>query len=547
MKTTLSLTLLATLLSAAPAPSQSKAEEAKAVREFYKKFRATRRRTPSIGERLAALKLLAGHDSVAIAQALVKAFDTLDKEIEAIEDERAEISAELRDLVKGKETDTKLVLEKSKFERYNRLSALSKAARARVDGLRQVQAEVGNGILELKQYKSLSWLMKNVLSDKRLSLLLKLTVASSAGAFDVAMLGDIQAALKRARRSTDLVALLQGIGKLGKDGRGLGPAVQKLLSHKDMVVRERAAIALAAIRYYEAIPAIIDLIEKTRGEQQKRIAAGLENMTAQQLGTSVASWRGWYEKEGKALIAKGELDKVGGKMFRSRAKPRSEGRYYMGIPQDGQAIVYVIDSSGSMKQPVKWSFRPEPGAGGTSSGRRVGADGEGHSMTRLEACKMELIKALERLDRSKTFDIIWYSDLPYRWRDTMQRAIPARIQEAQAWIRKLQPNRSTNIHDAMKMAFEFAKGRGIRDKSYSKDIGLDTIFLLSDGSPTTPDGKPDDPEKVIQAVRRWNPLKRVTVNTIGIGNALNAPFLSRLASENNGQFSHYTDSGKRKR
>ena len=83
------------------------------------------------------------------------------------------------------------------------------------------------------------------------------------------------------------------------------------------------------------------------------------------------------------------------------------------------------------------------------------------------------------------------------------------------------------------VSFRFA-GRGAHDKYY--DLGVDTIFLLTDGTPTTTDGKQDSTEKIIKAVERWNPYRRVVVHTIGIGEKINRPFLERLAADNGGRF-----------
>ena len=204
----------------------------------------------------------------------------------------------------------------------------------------------------------------------------------------------------------------------------------------------------------------------------------------------------------------------------------------------------LIDSSGSMKQPVKWGKREKPGAGakgGTSAGKRddaKGKEGEGFATTRLEACKMELIKALERLDRSKTFNIVWYSDLPHLWSEKMQKAVPPRIRKAQAWIRKLKPMSSTNIHDSMQMAFGFAKGGGSKGKAFGTEVGVDTIFLLSDGAPT--DGSFDsaklmDPEIILEAVRQWNKDINLKIHTVAVDITDNY-FLRTLATEHGGQW-----------
>ena len=64
----------------------------------------------------------------------------------------------------------------------------------------------------------------------------------------------------------------------------------------------------------------------------------------------------------------------------------------------------------------------------------------------------------------------------------------------------------------------------------------DAIFLVSDGSPTTPKGEVEDPERTLQAVREWNAAKRVAIHCIGIGARHNSSFLKQLAEENGGQY-----------
>ena len=75
---------------------------------------------------------------------------------------------------------------------------------------------------------------------------------------------------------------------------------------------------------------------------------------------------------------------------------------------------------------------------------------------------------------------------------------------------------------------------GANDRNY--DLGADTVFLLTDGSPTKPDGSLDSTEKILVACREWNRLKRVTIHCIGIGKAHNGGFMSALARENGGQY-----------
>ena len=157
-------------------------------------------------------------------------------------------------------------------------------------------------------------------------------------------------------------------------------------------------------------------------------------------------------------------------------------------------------------------------------------------LTRIEACKAELVRALGRLQPRQKFAVIWYNDQPHWWQTKMLEATKDNVEAAQAFVRTLKHASSTNIHDSLEQGFTLV-GRGARDKYYG--MNLDTIFLLTDGSPTKPDGKPDSTDKILEGVRAWNPVKRVTIHTIGIGNGLNEGFLRTLAEDNGGEFKKF--------
>jgi hypothetical protein len=318
------------------------------------------------------------------------------------------------------------------------------------------------------------------------------------------------------------------------------------------MVREHAALALSTICDPQAITPMIDLLASSYGQTKKRVAAALEALTRQQHGTSESTWRRWFAAEGAPYLA-GKVE-LGGGTPSSRNKT-NEKNYYFGIPQDGKSIVYVIDSSGSMKAEINLrlpqSEPPEdaPKGGGTVAklDKKPGADSDKpRKTTRLEACKDELIRALGRLKPTTMFNVIWYSDQPHQLKPEMLPATPQAIKAAQDWVRKLEPNQSTNIHDSMRMAFELtgqlptkAKSGPITGAKQKRAAAPDTIFLLSDGSPTLPTGKLDSTEKIINAVRNWNALKSVVVHCIGIGEGINESFMRKLATENGGEFKRY--------
>jgi hypothetical protein len=250
---------------------------------------------------------------------------------------------------------------------------------------------------------------------------------------------------------------------------------------------------------------------------RQRVVAAVEVLTGEEFGDNIGAWKSWWQQEAPAFV-KG--DRELGKGIPSNRKATNEF-YYFGIPQDqSDSILYVIDCSGSMKKMVTM----ESGAAA------------GQETSRLEACKAELIRALGLLRPTQKFAILWYNDLPHWWEQEMQPATKKAIERAQEHVSKFRPASSTNIHDSLEQAFTLV-GRGGRDNAY--EVLIDTIFLLTDGSPTTPDGKLDSTEKILVGVRSWNALKRVTIHCIAIGKDLNEKFLRDLASENGGEFKQY--------
>ena len=516
MLSLLGVVLFAVPLAAAP---QDFASEAKAVQAFKKAIRTSPKQHRTAEQRLEALVAIEGYDSPKVVEALVKAHAEIEEEILVISAERAEFLAEMAKLRRGQEFSQKPTYPRPVLERIKDVKKELDSRRKKIDELRGLYSAVRERISATRDKPAVQWLVKNVLGSKKHSLLLKLTVSKLAGELSEDVITDLERVFAKARKPAQIVALLEGITYAGVNAKSIAPKIIKLLDHKEVAVREKAALALAKIAVPEAIEPMIDLLEREEGRTQNTIAAALEMLTQQKHGVLVDSWRRWYADEKEKLLA-GDAP-LGGGMFERRSSTKDMG-YYFDIAMDGKSIMYIIDSSGSMTAEIELVIKE--------------SDGTPKKQSRLEACKAELIGALGRLEEEAEFNIIWYNDLPYLFSEEMLPANKQKIGAGQDWVRKLVANSTTNIYDSLKMAFEVA-GQGSKDKYYS--VGLDTIFLLTDGSPTTSDNKADSTEKIIEAVREWNALKRITIHCIGIGKNINTAFLQQLAKENNGEFRQY--------
>jgi hypothetical protein len=497
-------------------------DESKLLPAFQKLFRAKKDKPVAVADQLAGLGTLRGLDSPAVAEALVAAWLVVDADVGSADAARDAASAEMARIVKGQETSSNRTFPQEQFKRFHELKELVPKLRADGDTLRDLQQRVGNRIAELRRKDSLLFLLAKVLPGKKQPLPLRLAAARAIGGGAAAVLPEVAAALERAREPEEQLALIDALGIAGKDAQAHATPVIALLQAKDEAVRERAALALAKIAVPEAVGPMLQLLAAAEGQTKLRIAAALEVLTGQQFGSNVGAWQSWWQAEGAAV--RGGQQPLGGGTPSHRKE--TDRNYYFGIPQDqSSSILYVIDCSGSMTAPIKLK------TGGATAGGGVGKE-----TTRLEGCKQELIRALGLLNEKQKFAILYYNDLPHFWQPKLQFAEKAVVEQAQAFVRTLQPASSTNIHDSLEQGFKLV-GRGVRDKYYG--VELDTIFLLTDGSPTTTDGKPDSTEKIILAVRTWNPLQRVTIHTIGIGGELNDQFLGQLARENGGEYKKF--------
>lgn len=492
--------------------------ETKLVAEFAKAIRSDPRQPRTVAARLAALDKIDGLDSGKVAEALATAYSDVENELIGHETARLAALAEKRELIAGQENAKSRNLPQEKMQRFNELTAELDRLRQLIDEMRGLQDALAERVGALRSESARKHLLKKVLGGKRTGLTLQLAAAEAVAHGGADSVPDVAKALDRSKKVAEKVALIDALAQIGEAAGEAADLLLECLEDGDEVVRERAALALSHLKDVRAIPAMIDLLEKEAGMVKKRIAGALEVLTRQEHGDSVGAWRAWYEAEGKALAA-GDLG--GGRP--SKAKAFDKDNYYFGLPQDGKGILYVIDASDSMKEPVELKLKTTSAAGSNKT-------------TRLEACKAELIKALGQLTADTKFNVVWYNDLPHIWRDSMSLAKKDAVREAQAWVKKLNHSSSTNIHDALQLGFTQV-GRGVHDKYYG--VELDTIFLLTDGSPTKLDGTFDSTEKILTAVQAWNPLKRITIHTIGIGNGVNVPFLQDLAAQNGGEFKQY--------
>ena len=171
-------------------------------------------------------------------------------------------------------------------------------------------------------------------------------------------------------------------------------------------------------------------------------------------------------------------------------------------------VVFVIDTSDSMNEehePVE---------------RESGSTGQ-ETMTRLKRAQDELIKAITALRKDVKFGIVAYNTTIYLFDDSKLQPATARVKrKAIEFVRGWVAEGTTNTGAAMIAALALSD--------------IDTIILLSDGSPTDPaTGKLVDVDPIVEEITADNLFKRVTIHTLGFEGA-KMSFMKALAGLNHG-------------
>lgn len=324
------------------------------------------------------------------------------------------------------------------------------------------------------------------------------------------------------------------------DGRSAQALIAALASKQPSVLR--TAIEAAKFRKLkEAVGPLAAALARTEGD---------DGLTAELAETALREITGETLRGAKAwsiLATTGAPPKEKLPENVTRARPKFT---FFGKDLVTTRVMFVIDVSESMREadPVPGEEPPEPGA-------RVN-----RNRVRLTRALVQLARALKGLPDYARFGILAYSGVLYRldggyalpegmprpprarphrpepwftlWKKKLQPANDRSRQSAYKFMKKLRPKGSTFTLKAMRLAL------GLKD--------IDTIVLLSDGSPTEIEGKtarefmPAD--TILTKIDTLNRFRRVRIHTFGVGALGGAEerafgaFMQKLADRNRGTF-----------
>lgn len=259
---------------------------------------------------------------------------------------------------------------------------------------------------------------------------------------------------------------------------------------------EHRALQLEALEILARAPSesdvryLINVVAEAEGRVQSEAVGLLQRITGYRIGADARSWRYFFLKH-----------ETEGTEFKRNAGPQEASHQtlsYMGIPIQGERIVFVLDASGSMNAPLAERTRE-------SRGKRAVS---------------ELSELLPRLPQRAAFDIVFFeSKISGFGGGRLVNRADKRVEAAHDWLDDRVFDGGTNLFGGLEEAFS------------RRDV--EEIILLTDGMPSV--GEVQDPHRILAWVQRWNRWRKVRVSTIGLSAPRQADqFLDRLARQNHG-------------
>ncbi len=534
------LALLALPAVAKPTPDEWKKLEGEAKRAFS---------TTDSDARIKAAQAVGAADCLEGVKLLVLLMDMPDRALEQAEAARDAYEPEYMQaherLVKFAKQGNGTV-SVSEMELFQKKQKVMDELNEKVNALSLVPEAVAGALTKTRDADAVKWLVEEGMKDK-----LWRTRAAIAGALGFAPADNALAtpALVAAATEKDgrvRAAAIEALGRRGaKEQKDL---VLKALEDERWQVRVAACGALGVLQLRDTVGPLIARMQLEEGRVKEDIDAALKLITGITYRGDALGWKGWWEVnkadwESGKLAKKEEPKKEDGKDAGGKdpagggndpaaggkdpAAPAAGGTTvtFYGIETKSKNLVFVVDVSGSMAEPA--TYVPEVNSGGNAPA------GGPKGKRKIDIARWELSKAIAQLPEDARFNIVtFHSDVKVYSPTKMVIATKANKTAAQQFAEKLEPQDATNIMDALEKAFDLAGGGKMQvDENYKG--GVDTIFFMTDGTPTI--GKSLDPKVIGDTVQKWNAVRKIRIHCIGIGKHAE-DLLKRLADESGGTY-----------
>jgi von Willebrand factor type A domain len=258
---------------------------------------------------------------------------------------------------------------------------------------------------------------------------------------------------------------------------------------KHFAFRRAVTQGLMRVRQVGAVTALVEILPESQGEIRSDIVRYLIAISGQNIGPDPVLWAGWW-KTSKATFKFADPARPVPAVRANVAQPGAKS--YYGLPL-ATRMLFIMDTSGSMR----------------------GA--------RSEAAKRELIKVIAELPDSTSFSVLVFNSRVAVWEAQLAEATSENKDRACRFVASQELAANTASYDALEAALT---------------LDAEAIYFLTDGAPYG--GKVTQPAQIVTVITRLNRLRRMTINSIGIGVGKDGnvfdTFLKALAENNYGEY-----------
>ncbi len=346
--------------------------------------------------------------------------------------------------------------------------------------------------------------------------------------------GGLEAAIRLGQEKDPVVQAAVLRGMKGRKEEPVFAFALESLKSESWPVRLEAVGALEGLSQARVLMPLIQALAREEGRLREDIRDALRRLTSQNFDAEPDAWKRWYIDNHETFEGPKPDAALFGAFKGGKGPPEKKSVY--GIESRSRRIIFVIDTSGSMKERITK-------AAGTPTGLS-GDELEALDATKIDIAKKELKRAIRALENGALFNIVSFGSSIVTWKPTMVRKDDrndiATFNEALTFVTDMEAAGGTWTYGALQEAFRLG-GMGVTDRSY--DPAADTFYLISDGAPTNNDmDKPEaqDPKIILDAVREWNRLGKVVIHAVAIdpraAGGRFVDFMKRLAAQNDGQY-----------
>lgn len=282
---------------------------------------------------------------------------------------------------------------------------------------------------------------------------------------------------------------------------------------------------VAAFPRKDAIPSVLKALELAKKPPDRLVQAVNEQaspLLGQRAGEllramtgallpldDLGAWRTFWQQEQDRIVVPERL---------APERPEATRAQFFGVPVTGRAVLFVIDTSGSMDELAN--------ATETDDGRRRRSR---KAPTRLRLAMEQVVEAVQAMPATSTFEIVTFAGEAKRWTGAAVKSGARNLRSLTELTSRWRAHGGTNLHAGLAEALGFE-----RQRFGEQRFEVDEVFLLSDGEPTA--GPVQEPEELLRLVREANRYAHVRVHTVFAGSGPGAELLRQLAEQNGGVF-----------